>query len=62
MKNAFVSNGVDDALGFGESVFGFFFVACGNGFFNVFHSGTVFGAQRGVCGVEFDVLTDTFTT
>ena len=60
MKNTFVGHGVDNALGFGESVLGFFFVACGNGFFDVFHSSTVFGAQRGVRSIEFGVLADAF--
>ena len=45
VEDALVGNDVHHGLHFGKQLCGFGLVACCNGFFNVFHSSTVFGAQ-----------------
>ncbi len=61
VEDALVGNGVHHGLHLGKQLGGFGFVACCNGFFDVFHSSAVFGAQRRVRSVDFDVLADAFT-
>ena len=61
MEDAFVGYRVHDSLHLGKQFCGFGFVACENGFFNVLHGGAVFGTQRGVGRVDFDVLANAFT-
>ncbi|MNT71741.1 hypothetical protein D3C72_2102610 [compost metagenome] len=58
MEDALVGDGVHHLLHLGEQFGRLGLVAGQNGFFNVLDSGTVFGAQRGVRGVDLDVLTD----
>jgi hypothetical protein len=61
VEDALVGNGVHHGLHLGKQICGFGLVTSCNGFFDVFHSGTVFGAQRRVRSVDFDVLADAFT-
>ena len=61
VEDALVGNDVHHGLHFGKQLCGFGLVASCNGFFDVFHSSAVFGAQRRVRGVDFDVLADAFT-
>src|SRR5688572_28896177 len=58
VEDALVGDDVDDALGLGEEFGRLGLVASGDSLLNVLHGGTVFGAQRGVRGVDLDVLTD----
>ena len=61
VEDALVGDRVHNSLHLGKQFGGFGLVASCNGFFDVFHSSAVFGAQRRVCGVDFDVLADAFT-
>ena len=60
VEDALVGNGVDHGLHLGKQLGGFGLVARQNGFFDVFHGSAVFGAQRSIRSIDFDVLADAF--
>jgi hypothetical protein len=61
VEDAFVGNDVHHFLHFGKQFGCLGLVAGQNGLFDVFHGGAVLGTQRGVGGVDLDVLANAFT-
>jgi len=62
VEDALVGNGVHHSLHLAKQLGRFGFVASGNSLLDVLDGGAVFGTQRRVRSVEFDVLTGAFAT
>src|SRR6185312_1801576 len=58
VEDALVGHRVHHGLHLAEEFGGLGLVPGENGFFDVLHRGAVFGAQRGIRGVDLDVLAD----